>query len=453
MNFGNILVEFWHQQSIGLLLILLVTFLIGFATAWFMRHAQAQKAAVEQEKLIQEIARLKSSELQAQDALRSAEAFIATQTRPLEGVEQGLTNIQEPEPANTVVQPYDEVEPTHADTVYEAEAPAQEIATSHDELVEIAPISEEVPAVAEAEETLQAYPEEATEAQFEQNIAQGEYVEETSAIHVLEEETPIAETIEPSQESYLSEQETQEITQPLEATIEEGYSLEVAHSDDSEIAAAMTEDSAPAFVEEPEPGDDYDGEVDFTREQVDPNLGLVREALSAEGLYTEISQEYLEENPALVAATTQRDLEVAQTLASGTATESDDSHEEIEAVSLAHAAAEQHLSTIEDMHHLTVPSSAKEQAAVALQGLLGKSIPLSDEFHKDDLKLIAGVGPFIEKKLNGLGLFSYKQIAALDHNAIQLVTEAIEFFPGRIERDNWVGQAQDLWGQKQNGYI
>jgi predicted flap endonuclease-1-like 5' DNA nuclease len=25
-----------------------------------------------------------------------------------------------------------------------------------------------------------------------------------------------------------------------------------------------------------------------------------------------------------------------------------------------------------------------------------------------------------------------------------VVTEAIEFFPGRIERDNWVGQAREL---------
>lgn len=63
---------------------------------------------------------------------------------------------------------------------------------------------------------------------------------------------------------------------------------------------------------------------------------------------------------------------------------------------------------------------------------------------KDDLKRINGVGPFIEKKLNGLGIFTFEQVASLNEEQVNKVTAAIEFFPGRIMRDDWVGQARRL---------
>jgi len=66
---------------------------------------------------------------------------------------------------------------------------------------------------------------------------------------------------------------------------------------------------------------------------------------------------------------------------------------------------------------------------------------------KDDLKKISGVGPFIEEKLNKIGIYTYEQIASLTHEQADKITEAIEFFPGRIQRDDWVGQARDL-GEK-----
>jgi len=62
--------------------------------------------------------------------------------------------------------------------------------------------------------------------------------------------------------------------------------------------------------------------------------------------------------------------------------------------------------------------------------------------HKDDLKLISGVGPFIEQKLNNLGIYTFEQISGFSKETIEKVTHAIEFFPGRIERDHWVDQAR-----------
>ncbi len=94
-------------------------------------------------------------------------------------------------------------------------------------------------------------------------------------------------------------------------------------------------------------------------------------------------------------------------------------------------------------------ANAKEQAALdavaAKKHLINfDSIGSATESDKDDLKLIKGIGPFIEKKLNALGIWTFKQISAFTSEDVQSVTKAIEFFPGRIERDNWVSQAGDL---------
>ena len=63
---------------------------------------------------------------------------------------------------------------------------------------------------------------------------------------------------------------------------------------------------------------------------------------------------------------------------------------------------------------------------------------------KDDLKQISGVGPFIEEKLHRLGIYTFDQIASMTHEQAEKINEAIEFFPGRIQRDDWVGQARTL---------
>lgn len=69
----------------------------------------------------------------------------------------------------------------------------------------------------------------------------------------------------------------------------------------------------------------------------------------------------------------------------------------------------------------------------------------------DDLKRIRGIGPVIERKLHALGITTYGQISGFDAAAIDKITGELAFFPGRIERDNWVGQARDLMSKKQRG--
>ena len=67
---------------------------------------------------------------------------------------------------------------------------------------------------------------------------------------------------------------------------------------------------------------------------------------------------------------------------------------------------------------------------------------------KDDLQVIKGIGPFIEEKLNALGITTYRQIANMDAKLEQQVNEAIEFFPGRVKRDQWAKQAKKLHDDK-----
>ncbi len=63
---------------------------------------------------------------------------------------------------------------------------------------------------------------------------------------------------------------------------------------------------------------------------------------------------------------------------------------------------------------------------------------------KDDLQVIKGIGPFLEEKLNALGIYTYKQISRMSSELEEQVNIAIEFFPGRVKRDQWVNQCKAI---------
>lgn len=62
---------------------------------------------------------------------------------------------------------------------------------------------------------------------------------------------------------------------------------------------------------------------------------------------------------------------------------------------------------------------------------------------KDDLKNITGVGPKLEETLNKMGVYTFAQVAAWTADEIQWVDDNLSF-KGRIDRDDWVGQATEL---------
>lgn len=61
----------------------------------------------------------------------------------------------------------------------------------------------------------------------------------------------------------------------------------------------------------------------------------------------------------------------------------------------------------------------------------------------DDLKVIKGIGPVIEKALNAEGIYYYHQIAQFTPDNIQWVNTHLDFH-GRIEREEWIEQAKAL---------
>ena len=60
----------------------------------------------------------------------------------------------------------------------------------------------------------------------------------------------------------------------------------------------------------------------------------------------------------------------------------------------------------------------------------------------DDLQTIFGIGPIFERSLNKLGITAYSQLAELKRHDIEKLAVALEIVPGKIERENWVGNAR-----------
>lgn len=67
-----------------------------------------------------------------------------------------------------------------------------------------------------------------------------------------------------------------------------------------------------------------------------------------------------------------------------------------------------------------------------------------DDGEPDNLQLIDGVGPKLEQFLHKQGITSFGQLAALDEAGVDALQAELREFPGRIERERWVPQAQEI---------
>lgn len=77
-------------------------------------------------------------------------------------------------------------------------------------------------------------------------------------------------------------------------------------------------------------------------------------------------------------------------------------------------------------------------------GILKSVVGEGSADQKDDLKVISGVGPVYEDKLNSIGIFTFAQVAKLTPEAIKAIEDLTKYFPGKIEREDWVSQAKNL---------
>lgn len=101
------------------------------------------------------------------------------------------------------------------------------------------------------------------------------------------------------------------------------------------------------------------------------------------------------------------------------------------------------------------PETKKSNKAETLKRIQAKSsqvdfekIGTASASVKDDLKKIKGIGPFLEEKLNSIGIYTFDQISRFTPTIEKKVNEIIEFFPGRIKRDQWKKQATHLLKEK-----
>ena len=69
---------------------------------------------------------------------------------------------------------------------------------------------------------------------------------------------------------------------------------------------------------------------------------------------------------------------------------------------------------------------------------------LSSGTGPDDLKLIVGIGPVLERMLHNLGVMTFQQIARWTDRDVAEFDARLPEFPGRILRDQWVTQAKLL---------
>ncbi|SDG19359.1 50S ribosomal protein L21 [Pelagibacterium luteolum] len=90
----------------------------------------------------------------------------------------------------------------------------------------------------------------------------------------------------------------------------------------------------------------------------------------------------------------------------------------------------------------TAPAADDKPAAKA-EAKPAKAEPAPAADFKDDVKLIGGVGPALEKKLAAAGITSLTQIAKWTKADVAKFDEELDF-KGRIERDEWVEQAKEL---------
>ncbi|MDA0707000.1 MAG: hypothetical protein O2907_09800 [Proteobacteria bacterium] len=80
--------------------------------------------------------------------------------------------------------------------------------------------------------------------------------------------------------------------------------------------------------------------------------------------------------------------------------------------------------------------------------LNGKSSKPARKVERDDLQEIVGIGKVFEHALHELGVFTFRQIAVFDVNDIARVNRELKEFRGRMEQDDWIGQAKELHFRK-----
>src|SRR5271165_2822313 len=92
-------------------------------------------------------------------------------------------------------------------------------------------------------------------------------------------------------------------------------------------------------------------------------------------------------------------------------------------------------------NQLAFPSPSLSANGTAANGNTGNG-------DRDDLKLIFGIGPALEKRLNRFGIYTFWQIANWTSEDIARLDEQLPGFSGRAQRDRWMASAHEQYVKK-----
>lgn len=120
----------------------------------------------------------------------------------------------------------------------------------------------------------------------------------------------------------------------------------------------------------------------------------------------------------------------------------DQSDERSETLRMKLDDVEHSFASIAKQHDEALKIAQKREAAKATNGQQAAKQVV------DDLTEIVGVGKVFQQTLNDLGIFSYGQIASFGAADVARVNMQLKEFKGRMEQDDWIGQARDLHFKK-----
>ena len=106
---------------------------------------------------------------------------------------------------------------------------------------------------------------------------------------------------------------------------------------------------------------------------------------------------------------------------------------------------------LDDVEQHLADMAKKEQEAEKLgrrQGRVAEASEDAVEREIDDLTRIVGIGKVFQQALNELGVYSFRQIANFGPSDIARVNVVLKENKGRMEQDDWIGQAKELYFQK-----
>ena len=122
-------------------------------------------------------------------------------------------------------------------------------------------------------------------------------------------------------------------------------------------------------------------------------------------------------------------------------TYADESEKKSETLRLKLDEVQKNFAEIEVQQQKALEDVREETVTKPSMGRLTRELP---KLEVDNLQEIVGIGKVFEQTLNDLGIVSFRQIADFGIADVARVNSELKESKGRLEQDDWIGQAKDL---------